>query len=186
MRVAVKINGQPSTVNVEPSRLLVELLRDRLRLTGTKFACETSVCGACTVLLDGRAVKSCTILAVQVDGRDVTTIEGLSADGLTTVQQAFRAEHAVQCGFCTPGMVVSVTALIGEDENPTDDRIRAALEGNLCRCTGYAGILRAVRYAAAVQRGETPIAQAGRALESPLASREVTPVQVRASDVEVV
>jgi aerobic carbon-monoxide dehydrogenase small subunit len=147
--VAVTVNGDVRTGAVEPRRTLTDFLREDCRLTGTHLGCEHGVCGACTVMLDGRAVRSCLVLAVQADGCEVTTVEGLSGDnGLTPVQEAFRAEHGLQCGFCTPGFIVSVTALLADNPSPTDDEIRVGLSGNLCRCTGYQGIIRAVRRAA--------------------------------------
>jgi carbon-monoxide dehydrogenase small subunit len=186
MRLSCTVNGREVGADVEPSRLLVLFLREQLRLTGTKAACDTGVCGACTVLLDGRAVKSCTILAVQVDGGSVTTIEGLSEGGLSLVQEAFHAEHAVQCGFCTPGMVVSVTALLSVNPDPSEEEVRAALEGNLCRCTGYEAIKRAVRLAAASLAGGEPPPVAGTALETPLVTHAVAPVEIVGDSVEVV
>jgi carbon-monoxide dehydrogenase small subunit len=143
------VNGKPATAEVEPRTLLVDLIRDTLRLTGTHVGCDTSQCGACTVLLDGRAVKSCTILAVQADGATVTTIEGL-ADGATLhpVQAAFHEKHGLQCGFCTPGMVMSTVYLLQTNPSPTDEEIKHALDGNLCRCTGYVNIVESIRFAA--------------------------------------
>jgi aerobic carbon-monoxide dehydrogenase small subunit len=147
--IAVTVNGDVRAGVVEPRRTLADFLREDCRLTGTHLGCEHGVCGACTVILDGRAVRSCLVLAVQADGYEVTTVEGLSGgDRLTPVQEAFRAEHGLQCGFCTPGFVVSVTALLAENPSPTDEEIREGLSGNLCRCTGYQGIVRAVRRAA--------------------------------------
>jgi len=148
--VSLSVNGTAVQVVVDPSTLLVELLRDRLRLTGTHVGCDTTQCGACTVMLDGRAVKSCTVLAVQAAGRQVVTVEGLAgADGaLHPVQEAFVACHGLQCGFCTPGMIMSAAALLAETPQPTDVQIADALEGNLCRCTGYVNIVAAVRQAA--------------------------------------
>ena len=148
-QIAVTVNGQRHDVDVEPRDLLVYLLRDRLRLTGTNVGCDTSSCGACTVLLDGESVKSCTLLAVQADGHEVTTIEGL-ADGenLHRVQQAFHEQHALQCGFCTPGMVMAAVSLLEENPKPTEAEVRLGLEGNLCRCTGYHNIVKAVLAAA--------------------------------------
>jgi carbon-monoxide dehydrogenase small subunit len=144
--IAVAVNGERREEAVEPRELLVGLLRDRLGLTGTNVGCDTSTCGACTVLLDGRSVKSCTLLAVQADGREVTTIEGLADGGaLHPVQAAFREHHAVQCGFCTPGMVLAAVSLLADDPHPSEDEIRRRLEGNLCRCTGYHNIVAAVR-----------------------------------------
>jgi carbon-monoxide dehydrogenase small subunit len=147
--VALTVNGSERKVQVEPRTLLCDLIRDGLRLTGTKIGCETSQCGACTVHLDGLAVKSCTVLAVQADGRSVTTIEGLAQDGtLHPMQQAFWEKHGLQCGFCTPGMIMSAVDLIARNPNLSDEEIREGLEGNLCRCTGYENIVRAVREAA--------------------------------------
>jgi carbon-monoxide dehydrogenase small subunit len=146
--ISVTVNGQPRAAEVEPRTLLVHFLRDTLRLTGTHVGCDTTSCGACTVLLDGEAVKSCTVLAVQADGHAVTTIEGVASDGeLHPVQEAFWNEHGLQCGFCTPGMIMASIALLDRLPRPTDDEIRAGLEGNLCRCTGYENIVRAVRVA---------------------------------------
>ena len=186
MSISFTINGSPTTLEVHAGSLLVHLLRDDLGLTGTKIGCESSVCGACTVLVDSRPVKACTILAGQIAGRDVTTIEGLSANGLTQVQQGFTAEHALQCGFCTPGMVVSATALLERTDTPSDDDIVEALEGNLCRCTGYTSILRGIHHGAALLRGETPPTLAGTEIEHPVVSIEVERVEIQASDVEVV
>jgi carbon-monoxide dehydrogenase small subunit len=155
--VKLVVNGESREATVEPRVTLADFLREQLRLTGTHLGCEHGVCGACTVLVDGAAVRSCLVFAVQVDGAEVTTIEGIGApDGeLSPVQAAFRDCHGLQCGFCTPGFVVSVTAFLREHPNPTDPEIREALSGNLCRCTGYQGIVNAVRQAAdAVRRGE--------------------------------
>lgn len=147
--ISVEVDGTTYTDEVEPRRLLVQYLRDDLGKTGTVVGCDTTNCGACTVHVDGQSVKSCTMLAVQADGRRVTTIEGLATDGeLTAVQQAFHECHALQCGFCTPGMIMQSTALLAENPNPTDAEIRDGLEGNLCRCTGYQNIVKAVRTAA--------------------------------------
>src|SRR5436305_11560884 len=147
--VSLTVNGKPATATVEGRTLLVHLLREHLGLTGTHVGCDTSNCGACTVHLDGRAVKSCTVLAVQADGAEVTTIEGLGSDGeLHPVQEAFWNDHALQCGYCTPGMIMAAAALLSENPNPTDQEVRHALEGNLCRCTGYHNIVRAVLDAA--------------------------------------
>jgi len=144
--VTVKVNGTSHTVDVEPRTLLVFLLRDHLGLTGTNVGCDTSSCGACTVHLDGEAVKSCTVLAVQAEGQDVTTIEGLAdADGtLSAMQEAFQECHGLQCGYCTPGMVMAATSLVSETPELTEQQVREGLEGNLCRCTGYQNIVRAV------------------------------------------
>ncbi len=148
--IELTVNGEARTVVVEDRTTLADALREQCHLTGTHLGCEHGVCGACTVLLDGEAVRSCLLFAVQAAGSEVTTIEGLSpADGsLTTVQEAFRECHGLQCGFCTPGFVVSVTAFLAENPTPTDEEIREALSGNLCRCTGYQGIIKAVRLAA--------------------------------------
>ena len=151
MHVAITVNGVRREADVEPRMLLVDFLRDHLGLTGTKIACDTSQCGSCTIHLDGRAVKSCTVLAVQADGGEVTTIEGLASNGsLHAVQEAYHETHGLQCGFCTPGMIMATVALLEESPNPTDEEIRHGLEGNLCRCTGYENIVRAVHEAAGV------------------------------------
>jgi aerobic carbon-monoxide dehydrogenase small subunit len=152
VEVAITVNGQAERHDVEPRTLLVQYLRDSCRLTGTKIGCDTSSCGACTVLLDGESVKSCTMLAAQADGASVTTIEGLaSGDALHPVQEAFREHHALQCGFCTAGMVMATVSLLEEIPQPTERDVRLGLEGNLCRCTGYHNIVAAV-LAAAGQR----------------------------------
>ena len=149
MAVAMTVNGQQREARVEPRKTLADFLREDCALTGTHLGCEHGVCGACTVLLDGEAVRSCLVFAVQAEGAEVTTVEGLTpADGsLSPVQEAFREAHGLQCGFCTPGFIVSVTALLRDNPNPTDDEIREGLSGNLCRCTGYQGIVNAVRLA---------------------------------------
>ena len=147
--IAVTVNGERQEAEVEPRQLLVYFLREQLGLTGTNVGCDTSSCGACTVLLDGESVKSCTVLAVQADGSEVTTIEGLARDGeLHPVQRAFHEQHGLQCGYCTPGMVPAAVSLLQEQPNPSEHEIRQALEGNLCRCTGYHNIVRAVQAAA--------------------------------------
>jgi aerobic carbon-monoxide dehydrogenase small subunit len=146
--VAVTVNGQAHTRAVEPRLLLSDFLRHELRLTGTHVGCEHGVCGACTVLVDEQPARSCLMLAVQADGAHVTTVEGLSSDGLHVVQEAFWDAHALQCGFCTSGMLITAVALLRERPRPSDAEIRAALSGNLCRCTGYQNIVRAVRLAA--------------------------------------
>lgn len=149
MNITVTVNGQTQAHDVEPRLLLVHYLRDVLGLTGTHVGCETSLCGACTVDMDGMAVKSCTILAVQADGADLTTIEGLAQSGvLHPVQEGFWEEHGLQCGFCTPGMIMASCQLLQRNANPTEAEIRHALDGNLCRCTGYQHIVNAVQYAA--------------------------------------
>ncbi|GAA0579483.1 (2Fe-2S)-binding protein [Craurococcus roseus] len=156
-QVSLTVNGKPSTVEVEGRTLLVELLREKLRLTGTHVGCDTSQCGACVVHVDGESVKSCTILAVQAEGTKVTTIEGLAAaDGtLHPMQEAFREYHALQCGFCTPGMVMSAIDLVQKHPNGLSERdIREGLEGNLCRCTGYHNIVKAIAAAAEVMHGK--------------------------------
>ncbi len=148
-RIALTVNGERQEGEVEPRLLLVYYLREQLGLTGTNVGCDTSSCGACTVLLDGESVKSCTVLAVQADGREVTTIEGLAdGDSLHPVQQAFHEQHALQCGFCTPGMVMAAVSLLQENPSPTEEEVRLGLEGNLCRCTGYHNIVKAVLAAA--------------------------------------
>jgi aerobic carbon-monoxide dehydrogenase small subunit len=145
------VNGVRREADLEPRILLVDFIRDHLGLTGTKIACDTSQCGSCTVHLDGNAVKSCTVLAVQADGAEITTIEGLSSNGgLHAMQQAFHEQHGLQCGFCTPGMIMAAVSLLERSPDPSDEEIRHALEGNLCRCTGYHNIVRAVHEAAEV------------------------------------
>ncbi len=147
--VTITVNGVKSTHEVEPRTLLVHHLRETIGLTGTNIGCDTSQCGACTVILDGAAVKSCTVLAVQADGSSVTTIEGLAKDGkLHPMQQAFWEKHGLQCGFCTPGMILTAVDLLKHNPHPTDEQIRHGLEGNLCRCTGYQNIVAAVKHAA--------------------------------------
>ena len=153
--VAFTVNGEQRRITVEPRKTLADAVREDCRLTGTHLGCEHGVCGACTVLLDGDAVRSCLVFAVQADGAEIMTVEGLAADGqLNPVQEAFQAEHGLQCGFCTPGLVVSAAALLGRTPSPSDQEIREGLSGNLCRCTGYQGILRAVRRAGAAMGGE--------------------------------
>ena len=147
--VSFTVNGTPRELDVEPRELLVYVLRERLGLTGTNVGCDTSSCGACTVLVGGESVKSCTMLGVQADGLEITTIEGLADNGtLHPVQQAFHENHGLQCGFCTPGMVLAVVSLLSENPKPTEPEIRLSLEGNLCRCTGYHNIVKAVQAAA--------------------------------------
>ena len=148
-QIAVTVNGTRHEAQVEPRQLLVYFLREQLGLTGTNVGCDTTSCGACTVLIDGESVKSCTVLAVQADGGEITTIEGLASNGeLHHVQRAFHENHALQCGYCTPGFVMATVSLLKELDNPTEQEIRHALEGNLCRCTGYHNIVLAVRAAA--------------------------------------
>ncbi len=154
-QISVTVNGKQFTKDVEPRTLLVHFLRDHLSMTGTNIGCDTSQCGACTVHLDGMAVKSCTTLAVQADGCNVTTIEGLATNGhLHPMQQAFWDNHGLQCGYCTPGMIMAATKLVEGRPNITDDEIRHGLEGNICRCTGYENIVRAVKAAAVKMGGE--------------------------------
>ena len=148
--IAITVNEMQHELDVEPRELLVYVLRERLGLTGTNVGCDTTSCGACTVLLDGESVKSCTVLAVQADARAVTTIEGLAENGrMHPMQQAFHEQHGLQCGYCTPGMVMAAVSLLSEHPDPSEQEIRKALEGNLCRCTGYVNIVKAVRQAAA-------------------------------------
>ena len=150
--IALTVNGAQHEAEVEPRQLLVYFLREQLGLKGTNVGCDTSSCGACTVLLDGESVKSCNVLAVQADGGDITTIEGLAqGDGLHPVQQAFHEKHALQCGYCTPGFVMATVSLLKENPSPSEEEIRLGLEGNLCRCTGYHNIVRAVEAAAKAQ-----------------------------------
>ena len=149
MDVAITVNGVRREADLEARTLLVDFIRDHVGLTGTKIACDTSQCGSCTIDLDGMAVKSCTVLAVQADGKAITTIEGLASNGtLLAVQEAFREKLGMQCGYCSPGMIMATVDLLAESPDPTDDEIRYALEGNLCRCTGYENIVRAVHEAA--------------------------------------
>jgi carbon-monoxide dehydrogenase small subunit len=153
MKVSLTVNGSPHEADVEPRLLLTYFLREELGLKGTNVGCDTSSCGSCTVLIDGESVKSCTVLVVQADGCDVTTIEGLASDGeLHPIQRAFHEQHALQCGFCTPGFVLAVASLLKENPNPSEEEIRLGLEGNLCRCTGYQNIVRAVQVAAGAAR----------------------------------
>ena len=159
MQVSMTVNGQAQAHEVEPRTLLVHHIRERLGLTGTNVGCDTSSCGACTLHIDGEAVKSCTVLAVQADGATVTTIEGMAtAEGLHPMQRAFQEQHGLQCGFCTPGMVMAATSLLDEIPTPTEAQVREGLEGNLCRCTGYHNIVRAV-LAASGQELDGPLAQ---------------------------
>ena len=151
--IKVKVNGVEHAAEVEPRMLLVHFIRETLRLTGTHIGCDTSHCGACTVVLDGRAIKSCTAFAVQADGREVITVEGLEQEGkLHPLQEGFVQEHGLQCGFCTPGMLMTGYAFLGAHGDPTDDEIRHGISGNLCRCTGYVNIVKAYQYAAQKMR----------------------------------
>ena len=149
-RISVTVNGTDYSADVEPRLLLIHLLRDVLDLTGTHLGCDTSSCGACTILLNGRSLKSCTMFAVQADGADITTVEGLASDGkYHAVQEGFWEKHGLQCGFCTPGMMISAVQLLDRNPDPDEGEIRTAIRGNLCRCTGYHNIVEAIRYAAA-------------------------------------
>ena len=151
-QVSITVNGVEHILELEPRELLVYVLRERLGLTGTNVGCDTSSCGACTVLLDGESVKSCTLLGVQADAHEITTIEGLATNGtMHPVQEAFHLQHGLQCGYCTPGFIMAVISLLDETPNPSEEEIRHALEGNLCRCTGYQNIVRAVQAAAGVE-----------------------------------
>ncbi|MBS1978593.1 MAG: (2Fe-2S)-binding protein [Bacteroidetes bacterium] len=153
--ITVTINGTAHTVKVEPRLLLVHLIRENLNMTGTHIGCDTSNCGACTVLMDGKAVKSCTILAVQANGKSITTVEGLAtAEGLHPIQEGFKENHALHCGFCTPGMMLRAVELLKHNPNPTEEEIRWGISGNLCRCTGYNNIVKAIQYAGAKMRGD--------------------------------
>lgn len=154
-RVTVRVNGEQRSADIEPRLLLAHLLRSGFKLTGTHTGCDTTNCGACTVLYDGRPVKSCTMLAVQADGHDVMTVEGLATPSeLHPIQEGFKEEHGLQCGYCTPGMMLAAKALLDENPNPTEDDVRWALSGNLCRCTGYQNIVKAVLWAADKLRGQ--------------------------------
>ena len=154
MRLQLSINGEKHEADVEPRLLLVHLLRENLRLTGTHIGCDTTHCGACTVLMDGRPVKSCTVFAVQANGRQLMTVEGLEQDGqLHPLQASFMSEHGLQCGYCTPGMLMTGYAFLQKNPRPSEDDIRTAISGNLCRCTGYVNIVKAVQQAAATLQG---------------------------------
>ncbi len=155
MEITVTVNGAANTLDVEPRLLLVHLIRENLNLTGTHIGCDTSSCGACTILMNGKSVKSCTILAVQANGKSISTIEGVAAaDGhLHSLQEGFKENHALQCGFCTPGMIMRSIELLEHNPNPTEDEIRWGISGNLCRCTGYNNIVKAIEYASAKMRG---------------------------------
>ena len=152
-QIEVTVNGAAQQVDVEPRLLLVHLIREDLQLTGTHIGCDTTHCGACTVLLDGVPVKSCTVFAVQANGSEVTTVEGLEQDGeLHPVQQGFTEEHGLQCGFCTPGMMLTSVALLEQNQDPSEDEVRKAISGNLCRCTGYVNIVKSVQHAGRAMR----------------------------------
>lgn len=154
-QITITVNGAKHTVDVEPRTLLVHLIRETLNLTGTHIGCDTTTCGACTILIDGKSVKSCTILAVQANGKSISTVEGLlAADGsLHPLQEGFKENHALQCGFCTPGLLMRSVELLANNPNPTEDEIRWGISGNLCRCTGYNNIVKAIEYASAKMRG---------------------------------
>ena len=157
--VSVKVNGRDREAEIEPRLLLVHFIRDVLGLTGTHVGCDTTNCGACTVILDGRPVKSCTVFAVQAEGREIRTIEGVANNGqLHPLQEGFKEEHGLQCGFCTPGMILSAYALLEKNPHPTEEEIRWGISGNLCRCTGYQNIVRAVQYAANKMSEENHVA----------------------------
>ena len=161
MEISVTVNGSARSADVEPRMLLAHVIREEFGLTGTHVGCDTTSCGACTVLLDGSPVKSCTMFGVQADGRDVTTVEGLAdAAGLHPVQAAFQEEHGLQCGFCTPGMMLVGSALLERNPDPSDDDIRWAISGNLCRCTGYMNIVKAIQAAAKTKAEAAPAAAA--------------------------
>jgi aerobic carbon-monoxide dehydrogenase small subunit len=165
--ITVTVNGERRSAEVEPRLLLVHFLREKLRLTGTHIGCDTTHCGACTVLVDGTLVKSCTMLAVQADGQQVTTVEGLMTGGaLHPIQAAFKQEHGLQCGFCTPGMMLTSIALLKDNPDPTDDDIRWALSGNICRCTGYMNIVKAVKSAAVQMKAAAEVPAATAAVRS--------------------
>jgi carbon-monoxide dehydrogenase small subunit len=154
-KITFKINGAEHTAEVEPRMLLVHLIRETLSLTGTHIGCDTSSCGACTVLLNGKSAKSCTILAVQANGKEISTVEGMAtAEGLHPLQEGFKENHGLQCGFCTPGMMLRAKELLEKNPNPTEEEIRWGISGNLCRCTGYNNIVKAIQYASAKMRGE--------------------------------
>jgi len=146
--ITVTVNGQEHSLEVEPRLLLVHLIREVLNLTGTHIGCDTTSCGACTVIMDGKAIKSCTVFAVQANGRSIETIEGVSNGGLHPLQEGFWEKHGLQCGYCTPGMIMSAKAFLADNPSPSDDDIRWAISGNLCRCTGYVKIVEAIQYAA--------------------------------------
>jgi aerobic carbon-monoxide dehydrogenase small subunit len=148
-KISITINGTIHTVEIEPRLLLVHLIRENLNLTGTHIGCDTSSCGACTILLDGRSVKSCTIFAVQANGKSIRTIEDMSTGGMHPLQQGFHEEHGLQCGFCTPGMIMRAADLLERNPNPTEEEIRWGISGNMCRCTGYNNIVKAIQFAAA-------------------------------------
>ena len=152
--ITITVNGEQHTLEVEPRLLLVHLIREKLAITGTHIGCDTSNCGACTILLDGKSVKSCTLLAVQANGKQIQTVEGLAtAEGLHPLQEGFKENHGLHCGFCTPGMMMRAVELLEKNPNPTEEEIRWGISGNLCRCTGYNNIVKAIQYASAKMRG---------------------------------
>lgn len=156
-KITVTINGTEHSAEVEPRLLLVHFIRENLSMTGTHIGCDTSNCGACTILLNGKSIKSCTVLAVQADGKEVTTVEGLAtAEGLHPIQEGFKENHGLQCGFCTPGMMLRAKELLENNPNPTEEEIRWGISGNLCRCTGYNNIVKSIQYAGAKLRGDEP------------------------------
>ena len=153
--ITISVNGEKHTLEVEPRTLLVHVIRENLRLTGTHIGCDTTSCGACTILLNGKSVKSCTILAVQANGKEISTVEGMAtAEGLHPLQEGFKENHGLHCGFCTPGMLMRATELLKNNPNPTEEEIRWGISGNLCRCTGYNNIVKSIQYASAKMRGE--------------------------------
>ena len=154
-KITITFNGEEKSFEVEPRMLLVHLIREEISATGTHIGCDTSSCGACTILIDGKSAKSCTILAVQANGKSITTVEGLvTAEGLHPLQEGFKENHGLHCGFCTPGMMMRAIELLEKNPNPTEEEIRWGISGNLCRCTGYNNIVKAIQYAAAKMRGE--------------------------------
>lgn len=153
-KITFKINGAEQSLEVEPRTLLVHMIREDLKMTGTHIGCDTTSCGACTVLIDGRSAKSCTVLAVQIDGKEIATVEGLAtAEGLHPIQEGFTENHGLHCGFCTPGMMMRAIELLEKNPNPTEEEIRWGISGNLCRCTGYNNIVKSIQYASAKMRG---------------------------------
>ena len=186
-RVELRLNGEPKAAQIEPRLLLAHLIRNGFQLTGTHTGCDTTNCGACTVLFDGDPVKSCTMFAVQANGHEVTTVEGLAKNQqLHPIQEGFKDEHGLQCGFCTPGMMLSAVALLNENLNPTEDEVRWALSGNLCRCTGYQNIVKAVLWAAAKMRGEADPRAASLPPDDTAAFAEAVVDEVEASSGEAV
>lgn len=153
--ITLKINGEEFSAEVEPRTLLVHFIREEMDMTGTHIGCDTSSCGACTILIDGKSAKSCTILAVQANGKEITTVEGMAtAEGVHPIQEGFKENHGLQCGFCTPGMMLRAVELLEKNPNPTEEEIRWGISGNLCRCTGYNNIVKSIQYAGAKMRGE--------------------------------